>query len=267
MSSLEKIPKGDKKESEKELVYSVKKINISKKEKESGEWEIYNVKELNSFKKEQIYNFFQIEHIEKPMLDLVGALKADIDNETYDVLIGDDASGRIPTRILWDVAKERMRIKHPDWSPEKQREALKVYFIAGGKSYPNDKELSEFFRKISPKIKKKALFVTEFIQTGDSALRIGKLMNEANVQPDLAAVVALKGAFDSYKNFKYFGKIFKSEAEYLPGTYGRPELSGVKKDESSKKLKAHAVPRALVGGARDDVNMMTDKILKEVWKR
>lgn len=233
MSLLETIPKRGKKESEKEAEYK----------------------------------FLEIGDIEKPMFDLVGALKEDIDNETYDVLIGDDASGRIPTRILWDVMKERMRTKHPDWSPEKQREALGIYFIAGGKNYPNDSELVDFFKKISPKIKKKALFVTEFIQTGESVLRIGKLMNDSGIHSDLAAVVALKRAFDSLKNFKYFEKFFKAEAEYIPATYGRHNLAGVRKNRDSKKLSAHAAPRALAGGARDDVNMMTDKILKEVWKR
>lgn len=237
MTSAEAIPHGEKKESVKELVY----------------------------------NFRTIESIEGTSKKLVEDLKESIDNEEYDVLIGDDASGRIPTLLLWNIMKERMREKHPDWDQEKQREALQTYFMAGGAiGNSNYAELRDFFMKIKPKISKNALLITEYISSGLSISRIGALLEELEIPFDIATLSSALSSAQPHSASGVFSrhKIFKGDATWPPAIYGDRNISGVTKRGAFTPQMAHAVPTGSslhVAMAREDIKTLSDKILKEVW--
>ena len=70
--------------------------------------------------------------LEKPTMTLFRKMKQGIDGEEYDTLIGDDASGRVPTLIFRKVMSDRIEAVHKSLPPEIKREKLKTYFVSGG---------------------------------------------------------------------------------------------------------------------------------------
>lgn len=224
------------------------------------------------------YKHEEIEAIRKPFFSLVEKLKENIDAETYDVLIGDDASGRIPTVALRNLMAEKMRQAHPDMSPEEDREMLKAYFIAGGKINTNTEKLEEFFAKIKPTIKKRALFVTEYIATGESMKRIGEIMEKVQVPFDIATLGFVVDQYaqreEEIKNFLIKHKIFSGEYTIPPAApdiYGAHNLAGVEKDPFQEG--AHAEPYFSAGRfnrrieSRDDVKKLSDEATAKTWNK
>jgi hypothetical protein len=219
------------------------------------------------------YNFESIESIESDAEMLVRSLKRAIDSGEYDTLIGDDASGRIPTLVLWNVMKERVKKMHPDWSTEKQREASQVYFVAGGRTQFNSGELSNFFDQTRDKIKKKALLVTEYVQSGKTIYRLAKLLEDSGIPFDVAALRFSmlndldKKALDLFSRHKIF-KGYASPKAPVPRIYGAHELSGVFKSTGPS---AHSVPLRNTTDnlemAREDAKTMAEIILKRVWDK
>ena len=63
----------------------------------------------------------EFKELESLVLPLIEKLKENIDKGEYDMLIGDDASGRIPTLILRGIINERNR-----------GSKVKTRFVAGG---------------------------------------------------------------------------------------------------------------------------------------
>jgi len=265
---------------------------------------------------ERKYNFKEIAELEKPIENLVGQLKEAIDSGKYDTLIGDDASGRIPTLILRKVILERFRKLHPDATPEQEREAVKTFFIAGGYA-KNNEELRKFFsEKLKNNVTKKVLFITEAIVSGSTVNRVIRLLEGEGISSDVAAVespyVPNKESADIIAEiFKGLGlsqdainkavlndavenrpdylrdtkaEIFSGDTSgRVPSIKEKYSLGGVEKDSRSSSTIAHAVPsfpssnegfspasiektRKRVTDAREDVNLMASKILKEVWK-
>lgn len=224
------------------------------------------------------YKHEEIEAIRKPFFSLVEKLKEDIDAETYDVLIGDDASGRIPTVALRNLMTERMRQAHPDMSQEEDREALKTYFVAGGRISTNTEKLEEFFAKIKPTVKKRALFVTEHIGSGESAKRIGEMLENANIPFDIATLsITIDEHGQRSEPAKFFmtrHKIFIGEyAGYnsAPEIYDAHKLAGVFKEPDQPG--AHAEAYFLAGRAdnliesREDIKKLSAETSKEIWKK
>lgn len=225
------------------------------------------------------YKHEEIESIRKPFFSLVEKLKEDIDAETYDVLIGDDASGRIPTVALRNLMAERMRQAHPDMSPEEDREMLKTYFIAGGAIDTNTAKLEEFFAKIKPTVKNRVLFVTEYIASGESVRRIGEMLEEKNIPFDIATLgFAIDERNERAEKDKFFlvrHKIFTGEytgPKTAPKIYAEYKLAGVKKVPFQES--AHAEP--YFAGvryysrhieSRDDVKKLSDETVAKIWEK
>lgn len=246
--------------------------------------------------KEIEYMAEELKELEPSMISAVEKIKDAIDGEEYDALIGDDASGRIPTLVLREVMRQRMEKMHPDLEPEEKRKKLQTYFVAGGRrpggisreekeenkwlSEQLDKDLADFFEKIKPDIKRRALFVTEHISTGESLAAISKLMEKAGIPFDIVSARA-EATFsgtelenEAERGHKTFIGGFGEEL----GIYKKNRYSGVVKNRQRGELNwpRHAKPfftmpyhsyaRKMLRETRDDAKMMADKIVKEVWK-
>lgn len=235
----------------------------------------YFGKEKSSAKVE--YANEEIESIRKPFFSLVEKLKEDIDAETYDTLIGDDASGRIPALALWNVMKERMRQAHPDMTSEEDREMLKTYFVAGGRISTNAEKLEEFFEKIKPTVKKRALFVTEYIASGESMRRIGEMLEEKGISFDIATLVFSVDEHEQrtepVKIFMTRHKIFSGEYTDMmsaPKIYEKHNLAGVVKLSNQKSAHAYIFfdrNDPILEKSRDDIKKLSIDISNEVWKK
>lgn len=242
--------------------------------------------ESPSFKEEKkegsSYNTIEVAELEKPMIKLVEMLKLAIDNGEYDTLISDDTSARIPTLVLREVLSVRMRKQNPDLTSEQEREALKTYFVAGGKADENTEAQKEFFNKIEPKTKK-ALLVTEYIATGQSVRRLADLMDLAGIHCDIASATINTGG-DLIKDQEYNlkeiqerHKLFLGSATSVsPPIYSQSGYGGVSKRNDHKSAHPDVAKPSPFGPleeymaeakkeAREDVKLMAKRILEKVW--
>ncbi len=222
---------------------------------------------------EKEYNFNEIKELEKPIENLIKELKEAIDKGEYDALIGDDTSGRIPTLILKGIIGKRYESLNPGAGPKEKRESLKTFFVVGGGGSELNTGLVDFFKKIKPDIKKKALFVTEYMSYGSSIINIGRFLEEAGIPFDVASVVA-KGSREEY--LADWAREFKGPNDHrlfiddmggyhgVPKIWGRWNLAGVQKNRGE----VHAEPNITAGEtakAREDVKLMAGRILDSVW--
>lgn len=228
--------------------------------------------------KREGYNFKEMKAIEESSVSLIASMKEAIDSEKYDVLIGDDASGRIPTLTIWNVMKERMREKHPDWSPEMQRKALQTYFVAGGQDNPNSAELKDYFSKVKERADKRVLLITEYIESGQSIFRLGKMLEDLEIPFDIATLQFSTEGDDREQEVRDFlirHKIYIGDISYsegAPAIYGKTTLSGVFKvtdPEINPSMMAHSIPAKVdpldLTKAREDMKQISDKALTTVW--
>ncbi len=231
------------------------------------------------------YNFESLRQLQEPIENVVEKLKKEIETGTYDVLISDDASARLPALALREILTARIHKKNPDPTPEEKRESLKTFFVAGGRNMKNDAELEEFFQKIKPDVRKRALLVTEYISTGKSLQRLMNLLDKAGILYDVAAVMAAHSEQDYksiFSNYLYMHRmVIGATGKDEPEIYNAGRLSGVVKDPFSPQQSAH--PVSYKGGefeplnedglaeekqkARDDVRMLAQEVLKEVWEK
>ena len=221
------------------------------------------------------YNFEKVfDDLERIAFPLVERLKESIDNGDYDMLIGDDASGRLPTLALRGVINERNRKLCPDLKLSESE--IKTRFVAGGQNEENKEELKKALEKLKPEIKKKALVVTEYIQSGESMARISKLLENLGISFDVAAFTSEKDKLEIPENSKFF---YGGTDHYIdaPSFYCIPEMSGIVKDcepgpyaiSNIKKWAGKGadlkVAQEKINKARKDVDLLVNKIIERVW--
>ncbi|MEK7647285.1 MAG: hypothetical protein AAB378_02855 [Patescibacteria group bacterium] len=224
------------------------------------------------------YNFGQIERLQKSAESLVQQLKEKIDGDEYDMLIGDDVSGRIPTLILRSVINERKRQLHMDKSP--QENEIPTKFIVGGRAYDveNMEEVMKFLEKIKPQIKKKALLVTEFMDSGNGMNKMARAFNGAGIDFDVATFASFEDPDFYQKNCDNLRghKIFVGQEgfEHVSGIYGQRSFVGVMKHHShesahairyKKRYNIHLEPQGSINKAHHDVKILADDVIKKVW--
>ncbi|MDP2695997.1 MAG: hypothetical protein Q8O87_01955 [bacterium] len=232
-------------------------------------------------KAEGRYNFEEIAELKEPMASLINLLKEKIEAGEYDVLISDDASGRIPTLIVKKVIDS---IRSEDGN-------IKTFFIAAGKDRRIDERaIKEFAGKTLSKTHR-ALVVTELIYSGKSIRRLAKVLDDGGFNDfDIAAVMASQDFFDGKKDVEMVEKgheIFCGEiGDPIPNIYDSRFITGVARRrrveaEGSYVTGAHPYlaedlfeytgddrveVKKSVSKARQDVKLLSDEILSEVWK-
>lgn len=173
----------------------------------------------------------EIEELREPIKNLLEQMRPKIDSAEYSLLIGDDASGRIPTLIFRKIFKELYQD-----SGEKTPETI---FIAGsGAGYYNEEDqkqaipekiqaINELLKKHAPK--KKILIITDFIVSGSSIRPLLQTLHDLNYPFDVAAIsMAQPQQTDAIsKNFNC--QIYGGDAKHSPKIYQNPYLTGISK--------------------------------------
>ena len=177
-----------------------------------------------------------IEDLRRPTESILNQLKPEIDSGTYGVIIGDDATGRLPAFLLWKtlgiVFEKRGR----------QRPLLR--FIAGStrlrrepREYDSKKEILEHhlgqmkheMNSREASNQQKALIVTDTIDTGESVRMLMNGIYAHNWSADIATIGFL-GSAELEHEFKSKIAVGSTKLPKLY-VYGR-NLSGVSKDKS-----------------------------------
>lgn len=186
----------------------------------------------------------------------------------YDTLLSDDASGRLVTLLLRDVANRQRK--------EMKKRNIQTYFIAGG-GYINIDIRKETYRAIWDFIKSKkdmlskTLLVTEHTYNGKGMIPLVKILESLEIDFGIATI--------SIENLHrgILGKI-KDKDELFYGSvgivgldlWGDDTYSGVRKDK--KTPQAHPIKsdpsdvtpeeKLLVNQAREDIKTLGKELYK-----
>ena len=140
--------------------------------------EIPDKLEVHWIEKERIKE--DIEELREPIQKILEQIRPDIENEKYQLIIGDDSSGRVPALIMNDVIRRRYQANGSE---------IANVFIAGSRGIKegdvenkinNIKTLLETLEKRNGKIKH-ALVVTEAIKTGEGMKPLAMALKEAGI--------------------------------------------------------------------------------------
>ncbi len=219
----------------------------------------------NLIENEREYNFEEFSDLKKQIGKLVTKLKAAIEKEEYTTLIGDDASGRIPTLILKKIT-EKVTTK-----------PIKTLFIAGGKGHYWETEKVENTENklddILDQIKGRVLFVTEYMSEGEGMVKMAEQLENKGIDFDIASVASGKNDKEYERNFEIFKRhgliIGHEDALMGPAVYNEKEISGVFKelpmDAEAKRIPINRNYGRQIRNSRNDVNIVANEIMKEIW--
>lgn len=221
----------------------------------------------NVFPEKREVKHESIKKLSEPIKRLLEQLRGRIDAGAYRFIIGDDASGRIPTLIFNKVLKAIYEKKGHN-PPE-------TIFFAGSGSFPKigeEKELKKenlqaYLERLLEKKHLKqeylrALVVTDIIESGNSLKPLADALRANGMKFDFATIASFPSKEEKEKKVeKLGGEIFTGTG--ISGIYGRHYLSGVKKD--SKEL--FSVPYEYPEGnkeeleeARKDVKVLSEDL-------
>ncbi|MBP6860375.1 MAG: hypothetical protein KBC38_02340 [Candidatus Pacebacteria bacterium] len=179
----------------------------------------------------------RFEELQEPMERILESIRPHIERGEYRVLIGDDASGRIPTHILSRVIKsayDKRGFPHP----------LTLYF-AGNRGAQPDTERTEIAQRFSPHLdalagdkSARALFITDIIASGATLANVTPILKDKNVSFDIAAIGHLRrhdgnaSSVDELEE-RFGGSVYFGMEEMPTSVFSNRRVSGVAKKTGS----------------------------------
>jgi len=227
--------------------------------------------------KPEKFNFTEVGQLRGPVEKILKHLYPKIIAGEYGVIIGDDASGRIPALLFNDfiagVYKE-YGFEKPD-----------IRFIAGSKDlHDEEKEtkkklIFEYLNKIRENLpetnaSKKALIVTDVINTGVSLDPLIEVLKEIGMGFDVACI----GDDTTQDVEKRWGKEVYFGEPGIPYIYGFGSISGVEKKTTelfSTPIKNNPTYskdekkdiQLSINESREDVRLLAGQILETLKKK
>lgn len=205
----------------------------------------------------------EIAGIMPQMQAVVAELKRAFRNGDYGLLVGDDTSGRIPTLILKGV------IDHINKSYG--RSSIPTVFVQSsqfGLSRDNTELLTVAAKALVDLSKRKrALIVTEYLDTGNHVKHIGELIHQYGGSYDIVTL----GQVMSTKAYRNNMVIRSSENIYpstaasygCPPIYGESRLTGLTRQRSRVSVD-RLISRKEVSEARDDVRRAINQLISNL---
>ncbi|MCX6735622.1 MAG: hypothetical protein NTZ13_00890 [Candidatus Parcubacteria bacterium] len=173
--------------------------------------------------------------LRKPTERILEKLSPELESGGIQLIIGDDASGRIPTAIfrkIFDTAYKERGFTTPE-----------TRFLAGSKRIlPQEKEakkekISEYLEQVKKDVEKKfgrpltkALVVTDVVVTGHSLDPLFEALYEAGIEAKVASMTATNGETYVKEIEKRWHAPVYFGGDYMPDVYGNQKISGVVKD-------------------------------------
>lgn len=219
------------------------------------------------------FAFKEIEELREPLQEVLGKIREKIDGHQYDLIIGEETSGRIPTLVVTRLMKRLYG----------ETEKLQALFFAGGRSVHNAAAMEKKYEGIQQSLKKvldsqnakEALVVTDTILSGGSVQPITDSLKQLGKRFDLLAL-----GHESGLTVKFSDEDIRSRlgVEPIYGMKGTPtivkhpdkhRLSGVTKHWSDTHAKARQSDasgldpqedRLPLNDARADVQQLSDEL-------
>ena len=195
----------------------------------------------------------EVAELEVPIKKIIEKIKDRIERGEYGLIIGDDASGRIPTLILGNFIK--------NISEKKGLDKLNIVFIPGKLNYffhrERSRELDKYISGYGATKERRILIVTDTIQSGGSLETLVKLLKKSGHSCDIATIgIEFPDEYDD-ERFENLGTTEVISGEYqrgasyhlhIPEVYYKSKSSGVYKrpgDKVSKTRKSAALPEVV----------------------
>lgn len=189
-------------------------------------------------------------------------IRESIKHNEYDTIIAEDASGRIPGLIMYELLK---KVAERDNKP-----IPKIYFMAGSlyaENIENKRKITnEYLKDIVLKnhnSNKKTLVVTEYIMEGRSLKPIADSLKGQNVDYDILTLGLSKEHWwmDSIRG--KLGNVSAALREIPKSIFRREDLSGVVKDSdeiiSKKSTKADQL---IINHIRKEIHIIAEDLYK-----
>ena len=226
--------------------------------------------------------FEEVAELELPIKIIIEKIKSRIENGEYGLIVGDDASGRIPTLILGNFIKKVSELKEVN-TPN-------IIFIPGKLisisifDKIHTKKLEEHLSKHGATKDKRILIVTDTIKTGASLEVLVRLIKKSGYACDIAVIGLeypdnkndLKQRSDYLKGVEIIsGEYEKEDSDYqenpnTPMIYRKHILGGVYKvmgRDVSRRLKPERSRKEAreiqdsVNQAREDAGVVTNNLV------
>ncbi|MDP3697704.1 MAG: 16S rRNA (cytidine(1402)-2'-O)-methyltransferase [Candidatus Taylorbacteria bacterium] len=223
----------------------------------------------------------EVAELEVPIKKIIEKIRARIDNGEYGLIIGDDASGRIPALILGNFIRNVMEAKG--------MAKPNIIFIPGSIAKKFDdvtgeeakKELGEHIKEWGAVKDKRILIITDTVISGMSLKLLVELLKDMGYICDIATI-GLEQPIRSFIERKInlgntkiisgkFDKGEDSSYRHTPNLYSSHKLSGVYKvrgDHVSTSLKSgyhdeedRQRIQDRVNQSRDDGKILTDQLV------
>lgn len=194
-----------------------------------------------------------IERLEEPLLKILEELRPQIDNGAYGIIIGDDASGRLPAVIMSDVVDAIYR-KDGKKSPI-------VRFIAGARNLMGhslgsedarakkhafdlqiERMISDAGLSDSPEQETRVLIVTDYVVNGISSRFLNGGLYLKKLPADIATIALGSNTKLKYLNYTDGTTLVSGGIIGAPSIYGKRDMSGIVKQgkqlfsESTRKV-------------------------------
>lgn len=215
---------------------------------------------------------FEIKEFEKArenFENLTEQLTPAIRNHEYNVVIGDDASGRIPALVISGLMKEVYK--------EDKVISPRILFLAGGHYEEEgiEKDAFNYLNKLKTKKivspKDNILLVTEYIDTAISISRIIHILKKVGLNCDIVALGVSWLGHDKLGDPKEFNCPELKEIKSYSGGIGlhfyrKSDMSGVEKHGGQVLAKRRKGERKPLIETRQDVKTMVN-YLKQIYDR
>lgn len=221
----------------------------------------------------------EVAELEKPIKTIIEKIRSRIENGDYGLIVGDDASGRIPALILGNFIKKV--------SEQKGFDKPNIIFIPGKLKAPilnQDrmmKKLEDHIGSFSATKDKRILIVTDTVLTGLSLKILVRLFHKIGFICDIATIgveTDEKQLFERDENLEQSevisGEYYTTGSKYYshtPQIYREKTLSGVfkksgdEKSTVSKSQELDEISKELVqqdiNQVRQDAGVVTDHLL------
>ena len=213
---------------------------------------------------ELMKNFKAISFWEKEgltaLLKLIIKLKENIGK--YESIVSDDASGRLVSLILQKIANKIRK--------DNDKDQIRVLFIAGGSGIQNRKiAINKLIENNKNKLGR-TLLVTDYIQTGESIEKFMEILNDNNINFDVAAVSVSDDPKSSHHLYSknllkrlYYGEFGNAGLQF----YSRISFAGVYKNSTSREpfpeLQYNKTTDEMKN-IREDINLLADKAIEAI---
>lgn len=169
----------------------------------------------------------EIEEMRGHLKVLLEKLRPDIEKGSYGIIVGDDASGRLPALVLWNVLKHVYKDK--EFPPPQLR------FVAGSRRANNPKLKAQLLIEKTEELKaelgnsKKVLIVTETISTGSALTPLIDALKQVSIEFKIATLTKIYTSRSISSTILEEELIIGYDDADLPKIFNQEVLSGVTK--------------------------------------